>query len=197
MKADYEARLTRAEALEYLEAIVEGLRKGILTISTPGRVLTLRPGGLIELELGAKQKKDREKLQLELEWKPGFPVDAFRVSSAVPAFPSGVAAKPVPEQPDLKTPAPEVETGEMTDKPAESSEPKDGKTSGKATGKTTRKSAGKTAVSTPKKTTSSGKSGKKTVRKTTKTPGKKTSKQMGKSSAQGGGKTTRKGGSDE
>lgn len=195
MKADYEAQLTRAEALEYLEAILEGLRKGILTISAPGRVLTLRPGGLFELELAAKRKKDKEKLHLELEWKPGFPVDAFRVTSAVPGFPSAAAAKPTPDQPDLKTPAPDVEAGKKNAKKPESAKPK----AKKATGKTTKK----TANSKSKKTTAGGKSGVKTGRKpgkktTTKTSNKAAGKQQTrKPTAQGGGKTTKKGGSDE
>lgn len=57
------------ELTQYLEAIVEGLREGRVYLEHGGKVLGLCPGESIALELSAKQKKDREKLSLELSWE--------------------------------------------------------------------------------------------------------------------------------
>jgi amphi-Trp domain-containing protein len=53
---------------EYLRAIVEGLESGHLDLSDDGGQLVLHPTGLIGLELRAKRKGNRAKLELELSW---------------------------------------------------------------------------------------------------------------------------------
>jgi amphi-Trp domain-containing protein len=53
---------------EYLRAIIQGLETGYLDLSDDGGQLVLHPNGLLGLELRAKRKGNRAKLELELSW---------------------------------------------------------------------------------------------------------------------------------
>lgn len=53
---------------EYLRAIVQGLENGYIDLSDDGGQLVLHPNGLIGLELRAKRRGNRAKLQIELSW---------------------------------------------------------------------------------------------------------------------------------
>jgi amphi-Trp domain-containing protein len=53
---------------QYLVAITEGLQAGRVDVSDENGQLSLRPAGLIHLELKAKRRGNQAKLQLELSW---------------------------------------------------------------------------------------------------------------------------------
>lgn len=67
-KIKFESALGREEAATYLEAIVDGLRKGELEFRTAGEELLLSPGPRIDLSLKATRKGGTARLQLEMEW---------------------------------------------------------------------------------------------------------------------------------
>lgn len=54
---------------KYLRALIEGLESGELSFSDDKEKLKLQPQGLLELELRARRKGGRGKLQLKLAWR--------------------------------------------------------------------------------------------------------------------------------
>lgn len=61
--------LQDAESItSYLRAVIEGLEAGVIELSDDGGTLSLRPSGLLGLQVSAKRKGSRTKLQLELSW---------------------------------------------------------------------------------------------------------------------------------
>lgn len=52
----------------YLDAIKAGIAAGALDLSDARSQIVLHPTGLLRLELRAKRKGNRSKLQLELSW---------------------------------------------------------------------------------------------------------------------------------
>lgn len=53
---------------EYLEAVIEGFRRGSLEISAEGQQLLLRPAGLVTLEIEATRQNALGRLNLKLSW---------------------------------------------------------------------------------------------------------------------------------
>jgi amphi-Trp domain-containing protein len=51
-----------------LEALLEGLKAGTLSLSQGGEKLWLRPGGAVDIELRAEQSGERESLEIKLGW---------------------------------------------------------------------------------------------------------------------------------
>jgi amphi-Trp domain-containing protein len=69
---------------EYLRAIIQGLETGYLDLSDDSGQLVLHPSGLLGLEVRAKRRGNRAKLQVELTWTEdkGKPrADSLRVRS--------------------------------------------------------------------------------------------------------------------
>ena len=67
LKAELEMPL--ADLAQYLQEIVAGLRAGQIYLEHGGQVVGLRPGAVVSVEINAKQKKDKEKLCLEMAWR--------------------------------------------------------------------------------------------------------------------------------
>lgn len=68
-----------------LEALLEGLKAGTLSLSQGGEKLWLRPGGAVDIELSAEQSGERESLELRLEWqRASLHVDSRRPEDAPP-----------------------------------------------------------------------------------------------------------------
>jgi len=59
-----------AAAASRLEWIMAGLRAGMLSVSSKGETLKLTPGSVLDLKLKAFQRKDKEKIEIEIEWRP-------------------------------------------------------------------------------------------------------------------------------
>ena len=74
--------------VEYLEALVEGLKAGKVVVEKGGKYISLNPPSVMEVEIEAKQKKDKAKFALELSWKSGTiqsVQEAIKISSEEPA----------------------------------------------------------------------------------------------------------------
>jgi amphi-Trp domain-containing protein len=61
--------LTVPQVVDYLRQLAEGIEGGSVYVEHGGEVVSLEPRGVIEVEIEAKQKKDRERLALELTWR--------------------------------------------------------------------------------------------------------------------------------
>ncbi len=96
----YKASLAAGQAMEHLESLNNSLSKGkvCLQVGDEFVVLQLGEGQQVELEICAAQKKDKNKLSLELSWLNMDPVSAGQ--------PGIVISDQVPE----KTPEPQPET---------------------------------------------------------------------------------------
>ena len=70
-----ELQMAMPELVRYLEAILDGLREGKVYLEHGGEVVALNPAGTVTLEIEAKQKKDKEKLSLEVSWQRGVAFD--------------------------------------------------------------------------------------------------------------------------
>jgi amphi-Trp domain-containing protein len=55
--------------IRHLEALIEGLKAGTLSLSQGDEKLWLRPGGATDIELRAEQSGDRESLEIHLAWR--------------------------------------------------------------------------------------------------------------------------------
>ncbi len=53
---------------QYLEALIEGLESGRVELSDDNGQVVLHPTGLLGLELRARRRGNRSKLQLKLSW---------------------------------------------------------------------------------------------------------------------------------
>lgn len=74
--------------VDYLEALVEGLKAGKVVVEKGGKYISLNPPSVMEVEIEAKQKKEKAKFALELSWKSGADQsvqEAITISSEEPA----------------------------------------------------------------------------------------------------------------
>jgi amphi-Trp domain-containing protein len=55
--------------IRQLEALLEGLKSGTLSLNQGGEKLWLRPGGDVDIELRAEQSGERESLEIQLGWR--------------------------------------------------------------------------------------------------------------------------------
>lgn len=54
--------------VRYLNALADGISKGQLTLGTEAEQFAVRPEGLLKLEIKAKRKSDRVKIEMEIAW---------------------------------------------------------------------------------------------------------------------------------
>jgi amphi-Trp domain-containing protein len=69
---------------QYLKALTEGIESGRVELADDNGQLVLHPFGLLNLELRAKRRGNRAKLQLKLTWteeKAKAKADSLRVRS--------------------------------------------------------------------------------------------------------------------
>jgi amphi-Trp domain-containing protein len=65
----HESYQDRETILEYLNAIVDGITKGTMTLGDEKNRIDLEPEGLLKFKIEAKRKEDRSKLSLQVSWK--------------------------------------------------------------------------------------------------------------------------------
>lgn len=94
------------EAVRYLEELVKGLKAGCIEVRQGDESLVLTAPDMLELEMEAKQKKDKSKFVLELSWK------------AAPVMAEAPAAEGKPEEKKAAEKKPEAAA-----KPAEAPKP--------------------------------------------------------------------------
>ena len=65
------------EAVSYLEALARSFEGGRILVEHADKVLDLEPPSVVQLEIEAKQKKDRTKFGFEIVWKHGSELDGL------------------------------------------------------------------------------------------------------------------------
>ncbi len=62
-------RTELGKVLSYLQQVVDCLRNGTLCVQNGQRGVVLKPLGLVELEVEATHKEDKQSLVLEISWR--------------------------------------------------------------------------------------------------------------------------------
>ena len=65
----HESVQDRQSIVRYLQAITAGIEHGHLELGTSDHTLALDPDGMLELQVRAKRKGGRVKLELKLQWR--------------------------------------------------------------------------------------------------------------------------------
>jgi amphi-Trp domain-containing protein len=70
-KFEFTATLEPAQAADYLSRIADGLRRGIIGLSSAGRAIRLEPSSIVSVEIAAEAKPEKSKgsLAVEISWK--------------------------------------------------------------------------------------------------------------------------------
>jgi amphi-Trp domain-containing protein len=69
-KVKLEGVMELREAVARIEALASGLKEGKVVFAGENESLTLTPSRVVSAEFKAGQKKDKEKISLEISWKP-------------------------------------------------------------------------------------------------------------------------------
>jgi len=69
---EFEGTMELEKAIAYLEEMLQCIKQGMVSVECGEQRLTLKPSPVIQFELEAKQKKDKETLSVELSWKDGL-----------------------------------------------------------------------------------------------------------------------------
>ena len=67
-KFKFESTMRREEAVAYFEAIVSGLKQGILHFKQENRALTVNPASVVDVEVKAAKKGREAKISFEISW---------------------------------------------------------------------------------------------------------------------------------
>ncbi|MBU1238814.1 amphi-Trp domain-containing protein [Myxococcota bacterium] len=65
----HESMQDQESVVKYLQTLADGFQRGSIEFHDGTQQLELRPHGLLELRIRARQKGDRSKLVLKLVWK--------------------------------------------------------------------------------------------------------------------------------
>ena len=65
---EFDATMSRGEALSYFEAIVAGLKSGRLEFRQEGDAVVFNLPERVEIEIAAKLKGDKGKIEFGIEW---------------------------------------------------------------------------------------------------------------------------------
>ena len=68
-KVKVEGVMDTKEMIAYLEDLVSGFKAGSVCMTVGEECLTLKPRGVMDVSLKVSQKKDKEKLSLEVQWR--------------------------------------------------------------------------------------------------------------------------------
>jgi amphi-Trp domain-containing protein len=68
-KVKVEGVMDTKEIIAYLEDLVAGFKAGSVCMTVGEDCLTLKPRGVMDVALKVSQKKDKEKLSLEVQWR--------------------------------------------------------------------------------------------------------------------------------
>ena len=109
-KLKFTTRLTREDVAGVIEALVEGLKDGLLKIHKSDEVLELEVPRVVDLEVEAKVSDERAEFEIEVSWRtnreenPDLPsADAPKAATKKPAPKKKAATEKKPAA--KKTPA--------------------------------------------------------------------------------------------
>ncbi|WP_051294735.1 amphi-Trp domain-containing protein [Maridesulfovibrio bastinii] len=81
-KLEFKQTLEFKEAVSYLEALLESFKSGTIVVQKGAEAITLTPSETIEIEIKARDKKDKGKFSMEISWKePEVQSDQLIISS--------------------------------------------------------------------------------------------------------------------
>jgi amphi-Trp domain-containing protein len=80
-KFKFESTMRREEAVAYFEAIVSGLKQGILHFKQRDRGLTVNPASVVDVEVKAAKKGKEARISFEISWGPEHETD-LEISSS-------------------------------------------------------------------------------------------------------------------
>jgi amphi-Trp domain-containing protein len=66
---EFEGSATPAEAAEFLTRIAEGIRARALSLSMGNDEVTISPDGDLSLEIEARKKRNKTKIEVAIVWK--------------------------------------------------------------------------------------------------------------------------------
>ncbi len=64
----FEGVMDRSQVVTYLEDVISSLKKGQICVRQDEQFVTLCPGRMIDVEVKASTKNDKEKFEIELKW---------------------------------------------------------------------------------------------------------------------------------
>lgn len=64
-----EGKVENKKVADYLESLAKSIKAGKLVVQKGNEALVLTPAAVISMEVEAKQKKDKEKFEIKLEWE--------------------------------------------------------------------------------------------------------------------------------
>jgi amphi-Trp domain-containing protein len=76
-KIKIEGVMQLSEVIANLEKLVADMKAGTVSLSAGDESLTLNPSVLVNVEMKAAQKKDKEKFSLEISWKLHKEIEGF------------------------------------------------------------------------------------------------------------------------
>jgi len=76
-KIKIEGVMQLSEVIANLEKLVADMKTGLVTIAAGDESLSLRPSVLVNVDMKASQKKDKEKFALEISWKKHKELEGF------------------------------------------------------------------------------------------------------------------------
>ncbi len=68
-KVKMEGIMELREVIAYLEDVVSNMKSGAICMTAGEDCVTLRPASIVDVEMKASQKKDKEKFSLEISWR--------------------------------------------------------------------------------------------------------------------------------
>lgn len=80
-KIKVEGVMQLSEVIANLERMVTEMKSGIVTLTAGEECLELRPSVLVNVDIKASRKKDKEKFSLEISWKKHKELDRFAEGS--------------------------------------------------------------------------------------------------------------------
>lgn len=68
-KLEFSTRLTREDVAGLIEALVEGLKDGVLKVQKSGETLELEVPRVVDLEIEAEINEERAEFEIEVSWR--------------------------------------------------------------------------------------------------------------------------------
>ncbi len=68
-KIEIEEFMTREKVADFFRKLAEGLQSGNVELRDDEETLMILPPDILSVEIGAKQKKDKFKLSMEVSWR--------------------------------------------------------------------------------------------------------------------------------
>jgi len=90
-EVEFKGNLEQKQLVSYLEELIKSIKSGTVVVQHGAEHVALTPQDVMELEVEAKQKDNKEKLSLEISWKKSVAAaeapETFKISSEAPEVP--------------------------------------------------------------------------------------------------------------